>query len=244
MKPNKPSSKKLKIFSLVLFGIALALLFATSMLEKPNDSETLSAKEQKEVDEEMERTNTSTTTDEELTDEDLAEAQEDIDAAAPEEESTPYEDPDTYVTDEQKQIYADFHPQLQAFSDKYDSTWEELWMPSFDMAESDPEGAVHLLATLAAAYEEYSEDLRALEFPAELDESDASEFDLATDRFADAMDERKNAAVYAGAAILQGTLTDDTTMGFIKSASDRADSKLIDAAATFYDLNTKYGYTQ
>lgn len=244
MKPTeKKPRKRFNKFTIGLLVIAVALFGVNAWLDRPEKQETLTAKEEKEIDEQIEDTESKTTNDE-LSEEDLAAAQEAIDSVENEEEESPYEDPDTYVTDEQKQVYAAFQPQLQAFSDKYDSTWDELWMPAFDLAPADPDGAINLLATLSAAYESYGEQLRALEFPPELDETDASDFDLATDRFAEAMAERQKAAIFAGAAIRQGTLTDDTTIGFIKSASDRADSKLIDAAATFYDLNTKYGYTQ
>lgn len=244
MKFDKTKSRKtMKIFSFTLVFIAVALFAVTAWLQQPDKEEPLTAEEKKEINQEIEETSTSTTTDEELTEEDLAEADAAIDAVDTEEEN-PYEDPDTYVTDEEKQIYADFYPQLEAFSTQYDAAWDKLWGPAIEMAETDPEGAVDLLITLAAAYDEYGKNLRALPFPSELDETDASDFDLATDRFAEAMDERNKAAIFAGAAIKQGVLTSDATMVFIKDASARADSKMIDAAATFTELSAKYDYAQ
>lgn len=236
--------KSLNYFSIILITIALVLFGVTYWLNHKDDEPTVAEKEETTVDEEVDENDSATTDDDELTEEEVADAQAAIDAVENDEGSTPYEDPDTYVTDEQKQVYAEFYPQLKAFSNKYDSAWDELWGPAIEMAETDPDGAISLLTSLAAAYDVYGQDLRDLPFPSELDEGDASDFDLATDWFADAMGERQKAVIFAAAAIKQEVLTSDATIVFLKDASTRADSKMIDAAAIFTDLSAKYGYTQ
>ncbi|WP_426355496.1 hypothetical protein [Exiguobacterium sp. R-39] len=236
--------KSLNYFSIILITIALVLFGVTYWLNHKDNEPTIAEKEETTVDEEVDETDSATTDDDELTEEEVADAQVSIDAVENDEESTTYEDPDTYVTDEQKQVYAEFYPQFQVFSTKYDSAWDELWGPAIEMAETDPDGAISLLTSLAAAYDVYGQDLRDLPFPSELDEGDASDFDLATDEFADAMDERQTATIFAAASIKQGTFTSDATTVFLNDAATRTNSKMHDVAATINNLSTKYGYTQ
>lgn len=160
-----------------------------------------------------------------------------------EEDVTIEEEAEPVITPEEQQIYASFYPSLKAHTELYDKAWEEVWAPAIEMANSSPSVAVDTLIIVAASYEKQAKEIRALSFPAELDPDDASSFGLATDYFAQAMEERHNAAVFAAAAIKSGTFNEQITADFIKKCSDRADSKLIDAAATFVDLSTKYGYT-
>lgn len=220
------------IYALISIAVvfAIAFLSAVAYVENGKKESQQKTNEEQLADTEADAAEDTEEDTEEYTEEDTTE-----DVVVEEEEPV--------VTADQEAVYASFYPRLKEQMNLYDQIWEEVWAPSIEMADSTPSAAVDTLIIVAGAYEKQAASIRALEFPAELDPDDASDFGLATDSFAKAMEERNKAAIFAAAAIRQGTFGEQMTVDFIKAASDRADSNLIDAAATFVDLSNKYGFT-
>lgn len=152
------------------------------------------------------------------------------------------------VTPELEQEYATFYDsQVRPYMDAYDSLWEQSKQVPADIGSQaiSPQVGFDKLESISQEYKRLSLEVNALALPEGFPSEDQDTMASGFRSLSSAMDSRANAILFLKSEVVLIVSTNgghqmDATM--IETASERADSSLLEATANLLTVSQKYGH--